>query len=169
MNIDGLEIFKILLIVTCLVGISIIGNTVTKKSLINVTCPACPNLECNYKEPDCISECPNCPECPELPLFMREAKNVADAHYYEKDRYVCQDFAEELFKRLKADGYEVRYCIGIAKWCLKNKREKDCWHAWVKLGNNLVIEATNGELIEPKDYKLDYDERRCLSGLPNKH
>jgi len=123
---------------------------------ISLSCPACnmtgTNVICNNQNSDVT-----------YPLFMEEAKNVAGAHHYEKGRFVCQDFARELVRRLRSDGYEAYYCIGIAKWCVAGNEgnERNCWHAWVKLGEGLYIEATTGDFIEPKDYRRDYDERRC--------
>jgi hypothetical protein len=99
---------------------------------------------------------------------MQEAKNVAGAHYYEKDRYVCQDYARELVRRLQADGYSAQYCIGKAKWCDPDVDVRyKCWHAWVKLGDNMYIEATTGTFIEPKDYGGSYEERSCSFTIPD--
>jgi len=117
----------------------------------NLSCPSCPEQICNP-----LLECPECYQ----PLFLREAENVADAHYYEKDKYVCRHYAKELEKRLEADGYEAYYCIGIANWCLEQgKPERECWHAWNKVC--MYIEAISGKVIEPKDYERLYDERIC--------
>jgi len=109
----------------------------------SLSCPGCP--EC----PDCV--CPACPECPELPLLLQEAQTVAKAHDYDIDRYNCRHFTEELIKRLRADGYKAKYCIGVYKPCTESKPEEYCYHAWVK--TTVYIEATTGEVIEPKDYK----------------
>lgn len=124
-----------------------------------------PNISLACPVPICNMECPECHE-PEMPLFVKESKNVAEANYYEKNRYVCQHFAKELFRRLEADGYEPQYCIGIAEWCVnEGNPESACWHAWVKFGGNILIEATTGEFVLPKD-QLMYDERRCYNDLP---
>ena len=125
-------------------------------------------------QPNISLSCPAAPACilnerpmPEMPLFIEEAKNVAGAHYFESGRYVCQDYAKELVGRLQADGYSAQYCIGIANWCKDPENPgKNCWHAWVKLGDGIYIEATTGQFIEPKDYGRDYDERSCTSAVP---
>jgi hypothetical protein len=92
---------------------------------------------------------------------MKEAKAVADSNYWKDN---CWWFAKELTRRLHQDGYEdVKYCIGIAKWCVRGgNREDDCWHGWTKLGS-IAIESTEGKIIEPRDYEKDYDERKCYS------
>jgi len=129
----------------------------------------CPKIE--IPEPVCNVECPEqpapicnlkCPECPEEPLFVKEAMIVAHAHDYERWKYNCYDFSKELFKRLKADGYEVYFCTGVALWCVREgKAENECYHHWVKLGEGIYIEATTGEFIPPKDYDKNYKEIRC--------
>ena len=119
-------------------------------------------------QPNITLTCPSpgAPPEPETPLFMTEARIVAGAHYYDRERYVCQDFAEELVRRLQADGYEAYLCLGLAKWCDQDKYDPyNCWHAWVKLGGNIIIEATTGQFILPKDYERDYDERQCSSDV----
>lgn len=138
-------------------------NTSWIRNHVFLTCLQ-PNITISEKQ------CPACPDCihvdqplPELPLFMQEAKNVAGAHYYETGKYVCQGYAKELTRRLVADGYDAQYCIGTARWCERNQEfdNQNCRHAWVKLGENVYIEATTGRFIEPKDYALDYREERC--------
>ena len=119
----------------------------------SLSCPGCP--EC----PDCV--CPVCPKCPELPLFLQEAQAVANAHDYDLEKYNCRHFTEELIKRLRADGYKAKYCIGIYKPCTENNPVEQCYHAWVKV-TNVYIEATTGQVIEPKDYKRWYDEKYCV-------
>ena len=40
-----------------------------------------------------------------VPLFMEEARLVANANYYEKGLYDCENYAKELYRRLTNDGY----------------------------------------------------------------
>jgi len=137
--------------------------------------PDCkPNLTCP-PQPDCICHQESCPD---LPLFMKEAQNVADAHYWEPEKYMCGDFSIELFKRLKSDGYDDVYiCYGkLLKFYDENGTLSECnektsiWkcrHAWVKIGKgtSIIFESVNGYVVPPKIYEERYEEIWCYNYL----
>lgn len=140
---------------------------------INPDCVChCPKFNLSCPESVCPKPyCPefSCPLCPKLPFFIKEAKTVANLGYHEDN---CWWYAKELTRRLHYDGYEdVWYCIGIALWCKRDLlkegysgeyAENNCGHAWTKLGS-IRIETTEGEIIEPKDFEIDYKEIQCYS------
>lgn len=138
-------------------------------------CPDCePRLSCPEQgQPTINLSCkPSnvyCQSCPELPLYMREMENVAEAHDWERNRYLCGDFSVELFGRLVADGYEDAYlCYGIYKDCDKDTDPWKCGHAWVKIGRgtSIILEAVWGTVIPPKDYGRLYEELECWNHVP---
>ena len=147
-----------------IVTIASVTTAQQPRPVLNLSCPGCPgvNLSC----PSC--SCPSC-YCHEpepLPLFMREAKAVAEAHDWGRNEYRCGDFAIELFKRLQADGYDdVRICFGDWYNGDKPDPETDYRHNWVKIGT-IPIEATTGEIIEPEDYEMEYNEKWCKPYIP---
>ena len=125
--------------------------------VLNLTCPEpiCPEPKCDCKEPICYNECP---DYPKLPLFMEEARAIVAAHDWQKKQYMCCDFSVELFNRLTSDGYkDVKFCEG---------KLDEIEHCWVKIGNDIVIETVNSNVINPKEYVKHYEEEYCINYIP---
>jgi hypothetical protein len=101
-------------------------------------------------------------EIPDKPLFVIEAESVAASHDYDPDGFHCENYADELVRRLRLDGYTASKCIGICLDCSCKYPDEQgrCWHAWVKMGG-LAIESVTGEFIPPVDYEESYVEQYC--------
>jgi hypothetical protein len=104
----------------------------------------------------------------ELPLFLQEFWTVANARKYDNespDRYVCMDYSHSLHQRLINDGYKDSYfCIGISLKCMETEKDKDkCRHAWNKIGNTIILDATWQFIPTPEEYKEYYEEEFCYN------
>lgn len=123
-------------------------NIQKDKLTINLSCP-----EPVCYPPDCDEVCPDC-LCIEqtVPLFVKEARAVSESHSWNEDGYMCCSFSTELWKRLTADGYKAEICYG--EYTPLGER-----HCWVELGG-IIIEATTGEFVLPKD-NVRYLKEQC--------
>ena len=121
----------------------------TLTETINLSCPeaVCPTITCDYECPDCLCK------AEKVPIFVQEARTVAQANDWKEDRYMCCDFSIELWRRLTNDGYEAEICYG--EYTPTGEE-----HCWVKLEGGILIEATTGEFVLPKDENR-YMENQC--------
>jgi len=106
------------------------------------------------------------PETQELPLFLQEFWTVANARKYDNnknDPYVCLHYSRELHRRLRNDGYnDAKFCNGISIQCIHDGgNEDDCWHAWIKIGNSVILDPTWKWVVNPDSYEEYYEEKRC--------
>jgi len=76
------------------------------------------------------------------------AHEVATGHPYVYGVYDCEEFSHKLVRRLEARGYDADYVIGDTTFGR---------HAWVKV--TIYVEATNGQIISPADFKMNYRVR----------
>ena len=120
---------------------------------IELSCPTA-NLTCNP------APC-NCPNQPTQYITQKEVTYTS--HFqkiitacniereYEATKWDCDVIAKECVKRLQNAGYNCYTRYGKYNKGTKEERNVEN-HAWINCGNNLIIEATNGEIIHPKEY-----------------
>lgn len=122
-------------------------------------CPDCvcipPTYNISCPEPICPKPiCNPCPEC-KKPNFQIIAEDLVKERQYDRNRYNCLNYAQELARRLRDYGYDVKVCIGKVGW-------SQDYHAWVKI-ENIYIEATAGKVLTPLEYqKFGYEEDYCV-------
>ena len=89
--------------------------------------------------------------------FEDVALSVAQAHEYDINKYNCWDYATDLVKALRSQGYAAKIAQGMVNCsCTDWFDKKSCTgvHAWVEL--ILPIEATSGTIIPADVYKRCY-------------
>lgn len=79
------------------------------------------------------------------------ANGVAASHFYIPGVYDCSEFSEELVRQLRAKGYECEVVYGT---------HDGKPHAWVRV--TIYVEATNGHIISPSEFKNNYTTRAVL-------
>lgn len=97
----------------------------------------------------------------ERPKFIKVAEQIANQHEYDAENYNCQDYSRDLVKALNFIGYDADRVFGRLKNCDPDEDEFECYHQWVRL--NIFIESTTGEIIEPDNYKENYEPIRIIS------
>ncbi|MFC1591254.1 hypothetical protein ACFL43_01890 [Thermodesulfobacteriota bacterium] len=91
--------------------------------------------------------------------FQRLADKVAGSHEYKLHEYDCTEFSEDLVRNLKAEGWKKSSVIMIKVDCESGVINKEqCYatkgkHDIVEINQPLYIEATSGNIIQPKDYE----------------
>ena len=116
-----------------------------------------------------------CPEIPDIPdfeckneyktintwnpnIFQKMADDVAGDYDYEIDVWDCTEFAEELVRRLKTKGWRATEKYTQVN-CNSDMFEKESCeiynggHRIVRV-NDIYIEATTGNIIQPEDYEV---------------
>ncbi|UCG95732.1 MAG: hypothetical protein JSV92_01640 [archaeon] len=90
-----------------------------------------------------------------LSSFDKIVKEVAEEEY-DIRKYNCKNFSQKLSQRLLDQGYQAKICQGTLRECSR----AFCGHAWVKV-EEIYIEATTGEIINPSEYEEGYSEKFC--------
>jgi len=83
-----------------------------------------------------------------MPEFLDIADRVAFYRTYDYPEWACLNVSEMLIEELENIGYEAKLQHGYLN---------DKGHFWVIL-TKIPIEATSGEIIEPAEYKDNYEE-----------
>jgi len=120
---------------------------------IELSCPTA-NLTCNPAS--CI--CPNQPtqyitqkEVTYTSHFQEIITGCAEEREYEPVKWDCDKISIECVGRLQNAGYNCYVRYGKYNKAIKGQKNFEN-HAWINCGNNLIIEATKGEIIPPSEY-----------------
>jgi len=155
------------LLETVIVGSFLIADYITPsvEEQVELKCPEpivsleCPkadvSLECPTIEipvcPDC--KCGDCGTCQYVTNdygshFQKVISTVAFERDYEYDHmsWNCDEMSTELKKRLNNAGYRCKTRVGYYKNGTDSTK-----HQWVEC-SNLIIEATNGQIVHPDDF-----------------
>jgi len=153
------EVGNILVICFFVIFVSILINFAfgfmfeETQNTIELSCPTA-NLTCNPAP----CNCPNQPtqyvtqkEVTYTSHFQEIITGCAEEREYELIKWDCDIIAKECVTRLQNAGYNC-----YVKYGNYNKGEKDLKdyerHAWINCGNNLIIEATTGQIAHPSEY-----------------
>ena len=96
----------------------------------------------------------------QVPSFQSIAKQIASEHEWIADEYDCSQFSYDLTIALRQAGYDAHTQTGYwhyidGETCSEfDKEHWNCKHEWVMV--RVFIEATTGEIIEPKTYEREY-------------
>lgn len=132
-----------------------LGNPNRLNHQINLSCPV----------PQINLSCPDCPYCPEEKVIIRDninlfetiLNNLLEEKSYRPNIYDCSEYSEELARRLEDEGWAVQHIYTTVD-CDSGIMDRDICisfngrHEMIKI-SNVYIEATNGEIISPRDYQ----------------
>ena len=83
--------------------------------------------------------------------FQEIISGCAEEREYEPIKWDCDIISKECVLRLKNAGYNCYTRNGkYNKGTEENKNYER--HTWINCGNNLIIEATKGEIVHPSEY-----------------
>lgn len=85
-----------------------------------------------------------------LPQLQQIAWSNSVEQSYLFNAYDCEQYSQELVRRLQNVGYAAEYCTGNA-----DLGQGQVLHAWVRVPS-IYIEATTGQVIEPVVYAKNY-------------
>jgi len=94
------------------------------------------------------------------PDFLLIAEDVADRRDWIYNKYMCCDYARDLVRELKREGYKAKveegyWYYGEGDTCSALDEQRfECRHCWVVV--EIPIEATQGIMIPIDEYRRDY-------------
>lgn len=88
--------------------------------------------------------------------FYQIIYDVSHNRTFDEVKYNCWDFSTDMVKALQNAGYNAKIVLGGANCTCEEWNKTTCTgsHAWVEL--DLMVEATNGQILSPESYNRCY-------------